>query len=38
MGELFGENEQLTVRNFQILRGRLGGCAIALRRFRLWPN
>src|SRR5262245_59746372 len=38
MGELLGENEQLTVRNFQILRwGRWRG-AVSLRGFSLRPN
>src|SRR6267143_87191 len=33
MSELLGENEQLTVRDFQILRGGRGSCAIAWCRF-----
>src|SRR6266850_4525627 len=38
MSELLGENEQLTVRDFQILRGRRGSGAIAWRRFGLGPH
>ena len=38
MSELLGENEQLTVRDFQILGGRRGSCAIALCRFGLGPH
>jgi hypothetical protein len=38
MSELLGENEQLTVRDFQIPRGRRGSCAIAWCRFGLGPH
>jgi hypothetical protein len=38
MSELLGENEQLTVRDFQILRRRRGSCAIAWCRFGLGPH
>src|SRR6266481_9009511 len=38
MSELLGENEQLTVRNFQILCGRRGSYAFALCRFGLGPH
>src|SRR4029077_1568288 len=38
MSELLGENEQLTVRDFQILRGGRDSCAIAWCRFGLWPH
>src|SRR6185312_14043835 len=38
MGQLLGENEQLTVRNFQILRGRGRRSAVFLCRFGFRPN
>src|SRR4030095_12027767 len=38
MSELLGENEQLTVRDFQILRRRRGWCAIGWCRFGLGPH
>src|SRR3984893_17193130 len=38
MSELLGKNEQLTVRNFQIPRGRRGSYAIAWCRFELGPH
>jgi hypothetical protein len=38
MGELLGENEQLTVRNFQILRGRRWRGAVSLGSFSFGPH